>query len=257
MTYNLKKRFDLANSKFLSERFAKSPSLEKTCDINEYLSICYSPQEEFLLNVAKAFSDAYDFVCDWFEIKKGLRIQLWLANNIDDMHYMTCMECTSDSAFSPGWSDNRAIILCQSPMTSRRNRFDKRLTSLFVHEISHFVIRHLSGASDVTMKRQGCNNLPMWVEEGLCLSAQSDYDSKYKLIYSERIDKINTWYKNEELWNDLSECEDASVAYLQAYRDVSMLLDSCGKTKIFELLRSAREDCDKDRSLFNEMIKEI
>jgi len=65
---------------------------------------------------------------------------------------------------------------------------------------------------------------------------QSEVHPSLQQSRAERITKIKKWYDWEELWNDLSSCDDANTAYLQAYKEIRTLVETKGKAEIIRLL---------------------
>jgi DNA phosphorothioation-dependent restriction protein DptG len=76
----------------------------------------------------------------------------------------------------------------------------------------------------------------MWLEEGLCQFIDSEVYPPLQQQRAERIAGITEWYDWEDLWNDLSSCEDANKAYLQAYKKTRTLVERGGKPEIIKLL---------------------
>jgi hypothetical protein len=111
-----------------------------------------------------------------------------------------------------------------------------RLTGNLAHEISHHFIRDISGATLLSMKRKETGDVPMWLEEGLCQFIESELCLSLQQSRIGRITKVAKWYDWEELWNDLSSCEDANIAYLQAYKGIRILVETKGKEEIIRLL---------------------
>ena len=56
----------------------------------------------------------------------------------------------------------------------------------------------------------------------------------------EAITRTSTWYTLEDLWDDLSSCDDVNKAYLQAYKETKLLVETKGKTEIVQLLHLNR-----------------
>jgi hypothetical protein len=53
---------------------------------------------------------------------------------------------------------------------------------------------------------------------------------------------ISSWYDLEDLYNDLSCCDDVRIGYLQAYQETKRLLTAMGKSEIIRLLYLNRTD---------------
>lgn len=80
----------------------------------------------------------------------------------------------------------------------------------------------------------------MWLEEGLCQVIQGALHPAFRCRCLERMADISDWYDLDELWNDLSACEDVDKAYLQAYGRTRTLLKACGKAEMIRLLHHAK-----------------
>lgn len=237
----MERRFSLGRAIHISERFARAPHLARTFQVNDQLSICHSREDEGILTlVAESLRLAYGFVRVWLGAETSIPIQLWLAADLLDLQYMTAARCPAGSAFSPGRRKGLAIIISQSPHTCPENQNRKRMTGILIHEISNHFIRDLCRAGDQTMQRREKRELPMWVEEGLCLHLETEFNPSLKTAFGKGPAGGRTAYSKRELWNDLSAVEQVSLAYSQAFHWVSGILEQTGKQGFLARLREAR-----------------
>jgi hypothetical protein len=86
------------------------------------------------------------------------------------------------------------------------------------------------------MRRKESMDVPMWLEEGLCQLIQSEVNPSLQVKWAEDIARTTKWYPLQDLWNDLSSCEDVNTAYLQAYKETTALVKKKGKARIIQLL---------------------
>jgi len=233
----LKKRFALRKTRYISERFEKSPNITEQCAVSDCLHISYAAQDEAVLPlISTSFLQAYQYVKDWFGFDSDMAFGLWMAPHVKDLQYMTCQPHDEGFFCAPGSRDNRNIILFVSPLSCRVNADKDRLTGVFAHEITHHVVRDISGATVLSMTRKEKRDVPLWLEEGLCQVINSEIYPPLRQSCAERIDGAAKWYDREELWNDLSSCEEVNTAYLQAYKETKSLLAAKGRTEIIRLL---------------------
>jgi len=234
----LPKRFELRKTKYLPERVKISPNITQSIIVKEHLSICFAPADSNIVDsVSEALISAYDIAKNWFGINYEVPIQLWIAPELIDMNYMLCNNCPNDLFCAPGKKNGYGIIAFQSPRTGKRNRIPERLKSLLGHEISHHMILDISGATNLAMTRRINNDLPMWLEEGICQIVQADLNPQYKVLFNQQIEANQIWYKQVDLWDDLSSCNDVPKAYLQGYRDACRIINEYGKDRIISLLK--------------------
>ena len=111
---------------------------------------------------------------------------------------------------------------------------------MLAHEITHHMVSEISNATPYSMKRKETCDVPMWLEEGLCQLIQSELCPALQDEYGEAITRTSTWYTLEDLWDDLSSCDDVNKAYLQAYKETKLLVETKGKTEIVQLLHLNR-----------------
>jgi RimJ/RimL family protein N-acetyltransferase len=233
----LKHRFELRKSKFISERFEKSPNITEQYDVSDHLRICYGLRDEAILPfVGESFSRAYIFVKDWFGHNDNVAFDLWMAPELIDLQYMTCLSCNDTSFFAPGDRDGRHIMLFVSPLRCSLMSCEERLPGLLAHEISHHMIREISQATSLSMKRKEKQDVPMWLEEGLCQYIDGEISSSIDGVHVGKVTGIEKRYDIHELWNDLSSCEEPDIAYLQAYEATRSVLATKGKAEIIRLL---------------------
>ena len=169
-----------------------------------------------------------------------MAFDLWMAPKVIDLQYMTCLPCDEGFFCAPGNRGERKIILFISPLSSQKNADKSSLTGCLAHEIAHHIIQDISRATILTMKRKEDFDLPMWLEEGLCQLIQSEVYPSLQWYFTEDIVGKVPRYPLEELWNDLSSCEDARTAYLQAYRETIALMAAIGKSGVIQLLNLNR-----------------
>jgi hypothetical protein len=240
-TLPLEDRFLLRKTRYISERFEKSPNLTERCLISDHLHIRHAACDAQVLPfVGKSLLLAYGYVRSWFDCGREWALDLWMAPSPADLQYMTCLPCDAGFACCPGSRNGRGIILFASPLACGRNADRERLDGLLAHEITHHVIGDLSGATVLSMKRKQRRDVPMWLEEGLCQVIQSELSPSLQKRLTEKIARTGAWYEPEELWDDLSFCEDVGRAYLQAYRETKALLGARSKTDVIDLLKLNR-----------------
>lgn len=238
----MKRRFEVDRIRPLSERLEISPRITERCVVADHLSIRYAVQDTpIFLSIADALMYAYGYVKHWFEYEREVPIDLWVAPDVVDLHYMTCQ--THDEAFlcAPGKRDGMNIIVFVSPLSSKKNADSQRLTGNLAHEIAHHFICDISHATNLTMRRKDERDVPMWVEEGLCQVIQSEIQTSLPIKFADEITETEEWYDLEDLWNDLSCCHDVEKAYLQAYKEIRAFLEINGKNQIVHLLRNNRK----------------
>ena len=237
----LNRRFSLRNDRYLSERFEISPNITETRVVLDHLHISYAAQDKSILPlVEEAYLRAYRHVKDWFNYQGDIPLDLWMAPTVFDLQYMICGTCDAGFFCAPGSRNGRGTILFVSPLACERNANRDRLAGVLAHEITHHLIEKVSLATVLTMKRKEEQRLPMWVEEGLCQLIDSTLDPAFRHKWAERIARVTKWYDLEDLWNDLSSCEDVLTAYLQAYKQTKSLVETKGKAEIIRLLHQSR-----------------
>lgn len=239
----LQQRYAQARRQFLCERFLKAPGLGDVHQVAELVWLCAALGNGGELSGVEAFerclAEAVAFAFRWFGLAASFPIQAWLAPSVYELRYMVGRECATNAAFAPGWHDGCAIVICQAPNLVDGN-VRTRFPALLVHEIAHHILRKISGSSDHTMLRRELNQLPMWLEEGLCLAAQRDYAASAapgRVEQSQRHSLCPVGpYSLRDLWNDLSALPDSQAAYRQAETLVQGLLGLYSKERLFRLI---------------------
>lgn len=233
----LQSRFRLRETQYLCERFEKSPNITEEYWVASHLRISYAAQDTSALPlIRESFLRAYDYVKGWFGYRGDIAVDLWVAPTLADLSYVMCQPCDDGFFCAPGNRDGMNVIFFVSPLSCEMNADKDRLTGNLAHEITHHVVQDISRATLYSMKRKEVRDVPMWVEEGLCQFIESELCLSLQESRAERITEITKWYDREELWNDLSSCDDASIAYLQAYKEIRTLVETKGKGEIIRLL---------------------
>ena len=237
----LESRFLQRKTQYIFARFEKSPNITNQYAVSDYLLISYADQDASILRlIQESFLRAYTYTKDWFSYRGHMVFDLWVAPKVIDLQYMTCLPCDEGFFCAPGtWGESK-IILFVSPLSSQKNADKSSLTGCLAHEIAHHIIQDISRATILTMKRKEDFDLPMWLEEGLCQLIQSEIHPSLQQYFTEDISGKVTLYPLEELWNDLSSCEDVRIAYLQAYRETRALVAAIGKSGVIQLLNLNR-----------------
>lgn len=237
----LERRFDLRNTLPIFERFEKSPNITEQYSLSAHHQISYSVRDTSILTrIVEPFLRAYRHVKKWFEYRGDIALDLWMAPSVVDLQYMTCLPCDPGYFCAPGSRNGMNTILFVSPRSCIENGDKKRLASCLAHEIAHHLIREISGATTLTMQRREKQDVPMWLEEGICQIIQADINPSLQNTRVESIGHIKKWYGLEELYNDLSCCEDTKKAYLQAYKEAEILINEKGKEEVIRLLHLNR-----------------
>lgn len=233
----LNRRFELRGNRFISERLEKSPRINMHFAMTDHLRIRFAAQDvPILALIHEAFNRAYEYVQNWFGHGSDMVFDLWMAPEMVDLQYMTCLPCAETFFCAPGMQSNMHVILFVSPQSCRQNADKDRLSGLLAHEITHHVVRDISQSSVFTMKRKEKRDVPMWLEEGLCQFIESEVYPAARQRRTEKITRMSNGYDRETLWNDLSACDDPETAYLQAYEETRAILESTGKTELIRLL---------------------
>lgn len=239
----LSRRFKLRGKRFISERLAKSPRINVHFAMTDHLHIRFAAQDfPVLALIDEAFNRAYGYVMDWFGCgsDNNMVFDLWMAPEVVDLQYMTCLPCDETFFCAPGVQSGMHVILFVSPQFCQQNADKDRLSGILAHEITHHVVRDISHASVFSMKRRENLDVPMWLEEGLCLFIESEFYPTIRKKRAEEIAKRSKWYDLDVLWNDLSACDDPETAYLQAYKETRKLIKTKGKEGIVRLLHQNR-----------------
>jgi DNA phosphorothioation-dependent restriction protein DptG len=79
-------------------------------------------------------------------------------------------------------------------------------------------------------------DVPMWLEEGLCQLIRCEVNPVCRAEFDMGIACTTEWYALDEMWNDLSACEDVNRAYLQAYKEARDLVEKRGKADVIRSL---------------------
>ena len=233
----LKRRFDLRRTQYLPERFMRSPNITERCSVSDHLHISYAVQDASALPlIQESLLLAYRYAKDWFGYRCDISLDLWVAPEVVDLQFMTCLPCDEGLFCAPADQNGMKTILFVSPLSCKRNAEKDCLSGLLAHEITHHVVADISHATLFSMKRKEEVDVPMWLEEGLCQLIQSEVHSSLRHKWGTDIAATSDWYNLEDLWNDLSSCEDVRTAYLQAYNETKTLLKTKGKTEIIQLL---------------------
>lgn len=235
----LQQRFEL-RTKFgalMPERLAKSPNLTNRHDIDDQLRITHAEADlQVLPFLEEVFIAAYHHAKNWFGGIEGMKFDLWVAPDLVDLQYMLGLACPETFFCAPGVRGGWRIVAGLSPRAYQNPRRPLRYTGCLVHEISHHIIREKAGATLLSMRRRELGDLPMWVEEGLCQVVECELDADLAGGLQERIRETRKRLDFEDLWDDLSFCEEAELAYLQAYQAIQELLRIRGKEYLLELL---------------------
>lgn len=233
----LRERFDLRKTRYICERLEKSPNLTEEYSVAPHLRIGYAARDASIVrSVGEVSLKQYACVKSWFDFRGDLAIDLWMAPEVVDLEYMTCMPCGDGYMCAPGMRDGANIIPFVSPRTSVRNADAARFSAVLAHEITHHFITEISHATIFSMKRRENRDLPLWLEEGLCQVIQSEVNPFLQAKWADEIERTGAWYPLEDLWNDLGDCEDATKGYLQAYKETRDILKRRGKAEIIRLL---------------------
>jgi len=234
---SLNKRLELRKTRCISERLEKSPNLNVHCVVSDHLHIRLAARDVTALAlIHESFNLAYGYVQTWFGRHADMVFDLWMAPELIDLQYMTCLSCDETFFCAPGSRNGMHIILFVSPQSCTKNADKGLLSGLFAHEITHHVVRNISQATVFSMKRKENLDVPMWLEEGLCQFIDSEVYPPFKQRRTKKIPRITRWYNRDELWNDLSSCEDPETAYLQAYKETRAVIETTGKTELIQLL---------------------
>lgn len=233
----MERRFELQKTQAICERFEKSPNITECLSVSNYLHISYAAQDVLVLpSIQGVFLAAYVYVKDWFDYRSDMAFDLWIGPEVIDLQYMTGLPCDRTGFFAPGSRNGMHVILFVSPLSCRTNADKVRLLGIFAHEIAHCVVQEISHATIFSMKRKQGLDVPMWLEEGLCQLIDSELYPPLQQRRAEKIVKTTKWYDWKELWNDLSSCDDPTIAYLQAYKETKTLVETRGKSEIIRLL---------------------
>jgi hypothetical protein len=234
----LEKRFQLGKGALaLCERFEKSPDMTEELQVSNRLRVTYAPADASTLRLAReSFLRGYEYATEWFDYGGTVPFDLWMAPDAEALGYITCQPHDETFFCAPGDRDGFHVVLFVSPLACGKNADPERLTCLFAHEITHHLIREISHATSVSMKRREERDVPMWLEEGICQLVGGEVCD---CLDERRLDGIvgtTDWYDWEDLWNDLSSCEDVDKAYLQAFEKVRALVRTRGRADIIRLL---------------------
>lgn len=233
----LNQRFALGEKQYISECFVKSPNITETRHVTNELLLSYAPKDSNILALVEGpYRKAYALAKGWFKYGEEMALDLWMAPEVADLQYMTGQLCDAKWFCAPGHRNGRRIILFVSPLSCAANSWPGRLAGCLGHEICHHLLEKITGSTVFTMKRKEEQGLPMWLEEGLCQVIQAELDPAFRRKCLKQKDEMRNLYELEDLWNDLSSCEDVHKAYLQAYKQTQALLDAYGKAEIIRLL---------------------
>jgi len=234
---SLERRFDLSRTQYLCERLEKSPNLTEEYSVAPHLRISYAPRDASILpSIGEVFLKQYAHVKNWFDFHGDLAIDLWMAPEVVDLEYMTCMPCGDGYMCAPSTRDGAKIIAFVSPLSSIKNSDTVGFSAGLAHEIAHHFVSDISQATPFSMKRKESLDLPLWLEEGLCQLIQSEVNPSLQAKWTGDIAATTVWFRLEDLWNDLSDCEDEIKGYLQAYKVTKSVIEWRGRKEIVGLL---------------------
>lgn len=232
----LARRFELQRTQYLCERFEKSPNINEECSVTGHLGICYSARDESIIpSVRDTLLKMYAYVKNWFNYLGDIAIELWMAPELVDLQYMACLPCGDGFACAPS-RDGKNVILFVSPLSGGRNADENRFSTVLAHEIAHHFITSISRSTVITMKRKEELDMPMWLEEGLCQLIQCEVNPACLPEFDKGIACTTEWYSLDDMWNDLSACEDVNRAYLQAYKEARHLVEKRGRAAVIRSL---------------------
>lgn len=227
----------LRRTQYLCERFEKSPNITEERSVADHLSIWYSTRDTTIIPMLSAvFLDMYRFVKSWFGYRGDLSIHLWVAPTLEDLQFMTCTPCFEGYACAPGTKNGGNVILIDSPLLGGRNSDEERLSAVLAHEISHHFVTDISRSTLFAMQRKANLDVPIWLEEGLGTVIMAEVGPSLRARFAKQISETTEWYSLEDMWHDLTCCEDANRAYLQAYKESKTLVEERGKAEIVRLL---------------------
>jgi hypothetical protein len=219
----------------------KSPNLTEEYSVGRHLRISYAPRDASVVpSIGEVFLEQYTYVKNWFDFRGDLAIDLWMAPEVVDLEYMTCVPCSDGYMCAPGTRNGAHVVTFVSPLTSVRNTDTARFSATLAHEIAHCFASDISQAGSFSMKRRESLDLPMWLEEGLCQVIQSEVNPSLRAKWADEIERTTAWYPLEDLWNDLADCADGAKGYLQAHKEVSAIVERRGKSEIIGLLHLNR-----------------
>lgn len=237
---------------YLADRFRRAPNLAGCHAVHDRLLIRHDDKDAARLPAfGEICRDGARRALAWFGLDAGPCFEIWLAGDAADLEYMTALRCQGLAAYAPGYRDGKAIIVMQVPRPVGLETERDRLVAIVAHECTHHIVGEISGASVYTMRRRQENDLPMWVEEGVCVVVQAAcretvpaYCTKYGPAAAGR-------YAISALWNDLSDCPDRDAAYAQAYALVRAVIGTYGKDFLLWLLRKDTFRAHGGGALFN------
>lgn len=237
---------------YLADRFRRAPNLTGCHAVHDRLCIRYDDKDAARL-------PAFGEICRvgakralaWFGLDAGPCFEIWLAGDPADLFFMTALRCQGFAAYAPGQRDGKAIIIVQVPRPVGLEKEHDRLVAIVAHECAHHIVEGISGASVYTMRRRQENDLPMWVEEGLCVVVQAACRKAALGFCTKDGPAAASRYAISALWNDLSDCPDRDAAYAQAYAMVRAVIGTYGKDFLLWLLRRDRFRAYGGGALFN------
>jgi len=233
----MQRRLNLEKFQYLCERFERSPNITDEYSVAPHLRIEYASRDVSILSsIAEILLKDYEHVKNWFGFRGDLAIDLWMAPEIADLEYITGMRCADGYMCAPGARNGGNVIPFVSPLASTKNADRMHFSAVLAHEITHYFISNISQATIFHMKRKESGDLPLWLEEGLCQLVSSEVNPSFAVKWDEEITEVDTWHPLEDLWNDLSACENATIGYLQAYKETRDVVKRRGKAEIIALL---------------------
>lgn len=233
----VKHSFEYRNELKLCET---SRDLAVTLLINDFLSISYSPEDACIaLAMRDVLLDSYNYVKNWFHYGSNLIIELRVTP-LDDAQGITPLPCNASYHFSLEVHDWKNIITFPSPRSPGHDKNINFFSGLLAHLIAHHFITALSGTASYHTKPRHYPNVPVWLEEGLCLAIQGEVDQDFRHLCFHKMQDVIAWPDLRHIGNNLPSCSNLSAAHLQAYWNVYQVLRAGRKSEILRLLRQNR-----------------
>jgi len=158
---SLNKRLELRKTRCISERFEKSPNLNVHCVVSDHLHIRLAARDVTALAlIQESFHRAHECVQNRFGWRSDMVFDLWMAPDVIDLRYMTCLPCDETFFCAPGNRDGMHVILFVSPLSCPKNADKDRLCCLLAQEIARHVVRDISQASMTPTRREAVRNMP-------------------------------------------------------------------------------------------------
>jgi hypothetical protein len=219
-----------------------STDLTVTLLVNDYLSICYCPDDrDIILLMRDILLDSYNYVKNWFHYGSNLMIELRImpaAERAPDATNPFSLDAPYPASLEI--QDWKNIISFLTPLSPDHNRDINFFSGLLAHLIAHHFITAISGTASYHTEPRRYPNVPVWLEEGLCQVIQGEVDQGFRLECFRKIKGISVWPDLRHIWNGLSSSSDLSLADLQAYWNVYQIVLDGRKAEIIRLLRLNR-----------------